>query len=58
MYLKMQDTLLGWLAGRLQNKAKKKFWRVVVATTTGGFSKMLEKNKEDKHASNVTTRVS
>lgn len=34
MYLTMQDMLLGWLVGRLQNEAKERFWRVVVAVTT------------------------
>ena len=28
--------LLGWLVGRLQKKAKEKFWRVVVVATTLG----------------------
>ena len=36
MYLTVQDMLVRMLVGRLQNKAKEKFWRVVVATTTLG----------------------
>jgi len=34
MYLIVQEMFLGWLVGMLQNKAKEKFWRVVVAVTT------------------------